>query len=123
MRNRRLYILTAFDKLNLNELYTIHIGDDSFYYVGMFRGMYFYDDDKLTAQVRYLMKHYKKEPDQEGLGLHRSFFTAPQHFGEDKIFKRIVEHDEEKAAYRAAFEKRAVNQILGSIIGHAGNFY
>lgn len=122
MRNRRLYVLTAFDKLELNELYTIHIGDDSFYYTAMFRGMYLYDDDGLTAQFRYLMKHFKN-PDQEELGLHRSFFTAPRHFGPDKIFKRIVEYDEEKAAYRAAFEKRAVNQIVGSIIGHAGNFY
>ncbi len=123
MPRRRLYAPSSFDKLNLNELYSIDIGDDSFYYIAMFRGMYLCDDAKLTAQFRYLMKHYRKETHQEKVGLHHTYFTVPHHFGADKIFKRIVEDAEEKAAYRAAFEKRAVNQIVGSIIGHDGDYY
>ena len=42
---------------------------------------------------------------------------------EFKLFKRFVRSEEVTLANRNAFEKRAVNQIVSSIIGHVGEYY
>ena len=54
-------------------------------------------------------------------------FTTPAYpsfnYDAPPVFKRIIYEEEQILKYRIAFEKRAVNQIVASIVGHAGNYY
>lgn len=48
---------------------------------------------------------------------------CPMDFLESRVYKRVITDEEVKRANREAFEKRAVNQILSSILGHRVQLY
>lgn len=107
-----LYKPTAFSELICYTDYAIHTSDDpKFYYIG--RSMGRVAD---TATFFFPRALYN-----DGKILWMG--AEPLVVSENIKFKRIIYKKEQKETYRAAFEKRAVNQIVASIIGHAGNYY
>jgi len=40
-----------------------------------------------------------------------------------KIFKRVIYEEEQRNAHRRAFEKRAVEQIVSTVLGHPFKYY
>ena len=114
----KLFTPTTFDELRYQRLCSIHIGKD-YYYVGVYQGRYrFTDPTSWTASFSDVQKRFYNNPDH----IEKKFLWI-MYCSEDCDFKRQVEAQEVKAAYQAAFEKRAVNQIVGNVIGHAGNYY
>jgi hypothetical protein len=113
-----LFTPTTFDELRYQQLYSIHFGKD-YYYVGVYQGRYkFPDPTSWTASFSDVQKRFYNNPYHIEKKLLWNMY-----FSEDCDFKRQVEAQEEAAAYQEAFEKQAVNQIVGNVIGHAGNYY
>ena len=93
-------------------------GDLSPHYIGTYMGL------KITTNGEKFYVFWNVTcvlPISSGLFMKH---PSPMEFTEEfKIFKRFVSAEEMNAAYRAAFEKRAVNQIISSIVGHNGIYY
>jgi hypothetical protein len=93
--------------------YTIHV-DAPHYYIGVYTGKY--ENENQTILSFKQMKSVFV-----GRGVVAMY--SPQYFVSTRKYKRIVYETEQKRAYRAFFERRAVNQIVGEILGHPGNYY
>ena len=95
------------------QIYTIHCFPPTlsrYYYVGVYLGGFTQDSVIFETVVRVYPGGTKQ-------------IRGSKCFSKDLVFKRIVNELEQRKAYRDAFEKRAVNQIVGSIVGHAGAYY
>jgi len=111
-----LFTQTSFEELQLYKLHTIHV-EKEYYYVGTYQGNYkFKYPTQWTASFQNVHQVFYDNSD-------RVVVKYLKYYNEDCVFKRTVEPHEERYAYRVAFEKRAVNQIVASIIGHAGDYY
>lgn len=51
------------------------------------------------------------------------YTVTPEWFDQRCTFMREVFKTEQRRVCRAAFEKRAVNQIVAAIVGHKGEYY
>ena len=95
--------------MNFRHHYTIHCFFPKHHYIGAYLG---------CIQGLFIFENVERVyPDDTEI------LIGPKCFSTAMLFKRIVYESEQKKAYRDAFEKRAVNQIIGSIVGHAGAYY
>ena len=111
----RLYQAISCDELEIDQYYAVRT-NPTYYYIGKFVKQHgelfkFYD----TFVVLFGNRQIERAKDP--------FDRSPLYFTNDKLFMRIVYEKEQKDTYRSAFEKRAVNQIVASIIGHAGEYF
>ena len=103
--------IISFNDLKVQGLYGIYF-NKNVYCIGRLEGV-----KELMGGFRIMKCHVGLDGEL--------YFPETRYFEPAKIFmfKCIVDFDEQEAAYRAAFEKRAVNQIVGNIIGHPGDYY
>jgi hypothetical protein len=104
-----LYQTVKAEELVCYNHYTIH-AEERCYYTGTSMG--------LTDDLAIFWNMVSVFP---GRGVIK--MVSPQYFSKERLFKRIIYESEQKRAYRNAFEKRAVNQIIASIVGHGGAYY
>lgn len=109
--DKLLFKPTKFSELERFVNYTIHFGDT--HYIGMCTGKI--DEPKLVAFLNVF--------DVESVPKTKTIRTPPLYVNDTRTFKRIIYKNEQIKAYREAFEKRAVNQIVSSVIGHWGDYY
>lgn len=114
--DKLLYKPTMFSELTSFVNYTIHVSEDH-YYVGMCMGLITEPTLATFLNPRVVYK------EKEGAAKRICIRAPPLYVSDKRTFKRIIYEKEQNAAYRAAFEKRAVNQIVSSIVGHAGDYY
>ena len=101
----KLYKTTPFSELACYCHYTIHVGAPH-YYVGTSMGR--------LEQIAVFW-HVTAVWPVEKPGM---VMVSPQHFSSERTFKLIVYEKEQREAYQEAFERRALRQILESILGH-----
>jgi len=123
----RLLQRVEFNSLEKNKLYKITKKSLKEYHVGYFAeivdgqsidAVLFYASKNGKVSVfRNVERYYNFNP------LRKIYYVCTEYFDGSCIYHRIVSKVEQKKAYAAAFEKRAVNQIIASIVKHPGNFY
>lgn len=105
-----LYQLVTADELNTWNYYTVHGENQLGYYVGQF--VFLYKNENIAAF------HHMKFVYYHGTLGNRPMVNRYYVEVKAKIFKRLVYNEEQRAKYRAAFEKRAVEQIISHVLGH-----
>lgn len=123
----RLLQLVAFDDLKCNVLYKITKKGEREFHVGYFAEivegqsidtiLFYASKNGKVSVFRDAERYYDFNPTR------KIYTVSKEWFDGNSIYHRIVSKMEQRRAYVAAFEKRAVNQIVASIVKHPGNFY
>lgn len=107
-----LYELATVEKLSIINYYVIRSVRADGYYCGQF-GHTFRQVDG-SRVICFFNARFVWDNSENLFSKRYPYFYTD----DSKFFKRVVFEEEQRATYRRAFEKRAVEQIISSILGH-----